>query len=156
MSEVVLLDSGPLGMYAHPKAHKENRECRRRVNELLVAGAQVRAPSVAVYENRRKLVHIQGQHPAAKGLARFDEAVRLLGLVPMTEEVMRLASELWGDARHRGIVTAPPEALDGDVILAAHAFIEAATGRLVEIATTNSSDLTQLYPHVLNWDDLKT
>jgi toxin FitB len=68
---------------------------------------------------------------------------------------MRRATEIWGDARSRGITTAPEEALDGDVILAAHAFVEQAKGNQIEIATTNSSDLINLFPNVLNWDDLK-
>lgn len=155
MTRVVLPDTGPLGMYTNPRANPKNEECRRRVEGLLVAGAQVRAPGIAVYETRRKLVHLQYTTPAAKRLTRFDAAVALLGVLPITGEVMHLASEIWGDARRRLIVTAPPEALDGDVILAAQATLEAATGSQVEIATTNSNDLARLFPNVLNWDDLK-
>jgi len=78
-----------------------------------------------------------------------------LGIAPLTDDVMKKASEIWARARFRGIVTAPAEALDGDVILVAHAEIEAANGDHVEIATTNSGDLQKLYSYVINWDDLK-
>jgi hypothetical protein len=142
-------------MYTNPRASPKNEECRRRVEKLLVDGAQVRAPGIAVYETRRKLTHLQCEQPAAKRLARFDAAVAILGVLPITDEVMHRASEIWGDARHRGICTSPPEALDGDVILVAHAFLEAAAGSQVEIATTNTADLRQLFPNILNWDDLK-
>jgi hypothetical protein len=116
---------------------------------------QVLAPGIAVYETRRELVHMQHKNPATKRVARFDAAVAILGVLPVTNDVMHRAAEIWGDARSRGIVTAPKEALDGDVILAAHGFLEAAKGNHVEIATTNSSDLAKLFPNVINWDDLK-
>jgi hypothetical protein len=48
MSRVILLDAGPLGMYANPKASPKNEECRRRVDAFLVAGHTVRAPGIAV------------------------------------------------------------------------------------------------------------
>ncbi len=155
MSQVVLLDTGPLGMYANPKANAMNELCRRRVRDLLAGGAQVKAPAIAVYETRRELVHLQLRQPAARRLARFDMAVAVLGLLPMTDMVLHRASEIWGRARHQGVPTAPPEALDGDVILAAHAELEVENGHQVEIATTNTSDLARLFQHVLNWDDLK-
>src|SRR2546430_1948654 len=113
MNRVVLLDTGPLGMYTNPRANPKNEECRRRVEGLLVAGAQVRAPGIAIYETRRELVHLQCKNPRANRLARFDAAVAILGVLPVTAEVMHLASEIWGDARSRGIVTAPQEAMDG-------------------------------------------
>lgn len=155
MTRIILLDSGPLGMFANPSGNPKNQECRRRVESLLIDGAQVRAPGIAVYENRRKLVHLQRCQQAAKRLARFDTAVALLGLLPITNEVMHRASEIWGDARHQGIVSAPPEAIDGDVILVAHASLEVSAGNQVEIATKNSSDLAALFPNILNWGDLK-
>jgi hypothetical protein len=156
MSRMILLDAGPLGMYANPNANAKNKECRRRVDALLVAGDTVRAPGIAVYEVRRELVHLQFRQPATKRLVRFDAATSFLGLVVINEEVMRRATEIWGDARSRGITTAPKEALDGDVILAAQAFLEQAKGNHIQIATSNSSDLANLFPNVLNWDDLKT
>ena len=156
MSRMILLDAGPLGMYSNPSANAMNQECRRRVAELLVAGDAVRAPGIAVYEVRRELVHLQFQEPATRMLARFDAAVSLLGLVAVNDEVMRRATEVWGDARFRGTTTAPKEALDGDVILAAHAIVEQAKGNQIQIATSNSSDLASLFSNVLNWDDLKT
>jgi hypothetical protein len=154
MSRVVLLDAGPLGMYAHPKGSAKTELCRQRVNALIIAGAQVRAPGIAVYETRRKLVHLKLRQPATKSLERFDQAERVLGLLPLTEAAMHRASEIWGNARHRGVGTAPPEAIDADVILVALAQLEVENGHQVEIATTNTSDLSRLFPSILNWDDL--
>ena len=157
MSRVVFLDTGPLGMYANPKPNAKNEACRQRVNDLLIAGANVRAPGIVVYETRRKVVHLQLRQPEANRLVRFETVVLTLGLVPVTEETLRRASDIWAQARHVGHVTAPPEAIDGDVILVAQAFIESEKGDPVEIATTNSKDLIKIYPaaRVLDWSDLK-
>ncbi|MEG4441255.1 hypothetical protein QUB47_00065 [Microcoleus sp. AT9_B5] len=61
----------------------------------------------------------------------------------MSTEVMLLAAQLWAQARSRGRPTAEPNALDGDVILAAQAILEASEGNQVVIATTNVGHLSQ-------------
>ena len=154
MTKVVLLDSGPLGMYANPKKSPRNELCRQRVNALLVAGDQVKVPGIAEYEVRRELQLLQLSSPAPNRMTRFDVVIGTLGVIPLTGDVMQRAAVLWAEARRKGIVTAPREALDGDVILVAQALVETAKGDHVEIATSNSRDLGKLYPHVLNWDDL--
>ncbi|NES23439.1 MAG: type II toxin-antitoxin system VapC family toxin [Symploca sp. SIO3E6] len=62
---------------------------------------------------------------------------------PITTEVMLKAAELWAEARNRGKPTADPNALDGDVILAAQAKLLTDRGNEVIIATTNVSHLSQ-------------
>ncbi|MEG4087888.1 hypothetical protein [Microcoleus sp. Pol12B4] len=59
----------------------------------------------------------------------------------MTTEVMLLAAQLWAQARMRERPTAEANALDGDVILAAQAILEASEGNHVVIATTNAPHL---------------
>ena len=61
----------------------------------------------------------------------------------MTTEVMLLAAQLWAQARMRGRPTSEANALDGDVILAAQAILEASEGNQVVIATTNVGHLSQ-------------
>lgn len=82
----------------------------------------------------------------------------------LTDAVMLRASTLWSEARRKGICTAPPDAIDGDVILVAQSLHEVEKGNQVEIATSNTSDLLRLLqgllqgasnPAILNWDDLK-
>jgi hypothetical protein len=161
MNGMVLLDTGPLGMFTTRGANLKNQECVRRVTGLIAAGAEVRAVGIADYENRRKLEHLDRKHPPAIRVARLATAVRLLGLLPTTDDVLNKAAEIWGHARHRAVASVPVEAIDGDSIMVAHAAIEfARTGVPVQIATCNSSDIQRLlnlgYPGtVLNWDDLK-
>jgi hypothetical protein len=58
---------------------------------------------------------------------------------------MRRAAEFWAQARNLGIPTAPPEALDADVILAAQA---ARVGAIV--ATENVGHLAR-FVTALHW-----
>jgi hypothetical protein len=51
--EVVLLDSGPLGLVSHPNAEMVNAEVVEWVGALLSAGVSVLIPEIADYEVRR-------------------------------------------------------------------------------------------------------
>jgi hypothetical protein len=70
---------------------------------------------------RRTLIHAG----ATSSLARLDRLEIGLDHAPITTDVMLRAAELWAQARIRGLPTAPPDALNGDDILAAQAFLTA-------------------------------
>lgn len=133
----VLLDTNVLGVLCH-----KNLEQRARA-EALLASIQRNAsqpidlivPELADFELRRKLLHI-GAHWS---LAQLDRLASDLGYLPITTAMMREAARLWADARNRGLPTAPPQGLDGDVILAAQAL--SVQGR---VATTNRGHLATL------------
>ncbi|MEG4970805.1 nucleic acid-binding protein [Microcoleus sp. B6-A1] len=140
MSRVIILDSGPLGMVTNPKASSaEIQECKVWLNSLMRRGEIIILPEIADYEVRRELI------PAGKlaGIQRLDELKLQLTYRPLTTEVMLLAAQLWAQARMRGRPTAEANALDGDVILAAQAILDASEGNDVVIATTNVGHLSQ-------------
>src|SRR6476469_7385502 len=140
MSRVIILDSGPLGMVTNPKASSaEIQECKVWLNSLMRRGEIIILPEIADYEVRRELIR------AGKlaGIQRLDELKLQLTYRPLTTEVMLLAAQLWAQARMRGRPTAEANALDGDVILAAQAILEASEGNEVVIATTNVGHLSQ-------------
>lgn len=95
---------------------------------------------------RRELLRIGGLH----SLTRLDELARELLYVPVSTVVWRRAAELWAEARNAGVVTAPPEALDGDVILAAQAIEEDAV-----IVTTNVRHFEALSVRAVRWMDVE-
>jgi predicted nucleic acid-binding protein len=133
VTDLAFLDTGPLGMIAHPKGRPENLQCARWFAGLVSAGVRVIIPELADYEVRRELLRIG----ATAGLARLDRLRAGLEFAPITSEAMLRAAELWADVRRRGMPTAGPEALDGDAIVAAQALVAAGPGDTPIIATDN-------------------
>jgi predicted nucleic acid-binding protein len=140
MSRIVLLDSGPLGIVTNPKAASPlYQDGKLWLQSLPLKGYIVMVPEIADYEVRRELIRAG----KVAGIRRLDELKSQIPYRPLTSEVMLLAAGLWADARRRGRPTAEPNALDGDVILAAQAILLANQGNEVVIATTNVGHLSQ-------------
>jgi predicted nucleic acid-binding protein len=70
--------------------------------------------------------------------------------VPLTDDALRFAAELWAQSRRTGRPTADATALDIDVLLAAQAL---RLGRSPVVATTNPKHLSQFVPAQL-WTDI--
>lgn len=139
MSRIIILDSGPLGMVTNPQAKPPYLECQLWLDSLLQNGEIVILPEIADYEVRRELIRAGKE----KGIRKLDLFKTVLTYRPLSTEVMLLAAQLWAQARSRGRPTAEANALDGDVILAAQAILEASEGNEVVIATTNVGHLSQ-------------
>jgi len=73
--------------------------------------------------------------------------------VPLSDEALRLAAELWAKARQQGKPTAEAKALDIDVLIAAQALSFADTRSDVIIATTNPRHLSQ-YAQAKHWSEI--
>ncbi|MGH8553119.1 MAG: hypothetical protein ACRERS_07475, partial [Methylococcales bacterium] len=127
MSDVILLDTGPLGLVAHPKASKENDECNEWLRSTLTQGKCVLVPGISDYELRRELLRMG----SSQGLAKLDALKNFLGFVPITTDAMNQAAEFWAKARSLGKPTAPDQALDGDMILSGQAVVMMAQGHSV-------------------------
>jgi predicted nucleic acid-binding protein len=136
---LVFLDTGPLGLLSHPRGKPDAVRCRQWVVGLTAAGARVFVPEICDYELRRELIRAGKR----AGLRRLDQVQATLDYAPLTTEVMHRAAELWAQARNRGQTTAPPEALDGDCILAALALAAAGPGDVLTLATDNVGHLGQ-------------
>lgn len=115
----LLLDTAVLGEVCHPRKYGEVRSWLARA----VLHHDVLISEVADYELRRELLRI-GSHGS---LDRLDELTRELTYVPMATSTWRAAAKLWATLRRGGTVTAAPNALDGDVLIAAQALAEGAT-----------------------------
>ena len=118
MSQSVFLDSGPLGLVTkRPGQSAEVDACQFWLRTLLDNGRDVYVPEITDYEVRRELVRLN----QVAGLARLDTLLLTLEYLPLTTSAMRRAANLWAQARNNRWATAAPQALDGDVILAAQA-----------------------------------
>ena len=130
---LVFLDIGTLGMLANPRGTSRAVRCQQWARNLLTAGVRVFVPEICDYEERRKLIHAG----STAGLARLDRLKIGFDYAPITTDVMLRAAELWTAARRAGLPTAPPDALDGDVILAAQVILSAGMGDIATVATDN-------------------
>lgn len=150
---IVLLDSGPLGILSNPNSSPENLKCRDWAERLTDKGYRLVVPEIADYEVRRELLRADKQ----KGLRRLDTFKAKFQYLPLTTKTMLKAAELWAESRRAGKPTASPDALDGDVILAAQAYLiaEELEDRLpVVVATTNMNHLER-FTIAKKWQDIE-
>ena len=139
MADAIVLDTGVLGVVVHRSGNSEQAACRSWLEALIQRGLPVYVPEIADYELRRKLLHLD----FSQSILRLDQLKDSVEYAPLSTTAMLKAAGFWADARKKGIVTAPPEAIDGDVILAAQASLIAATGgRHPVVATTNVGHLS--------------
>jgi predicted nucleic acid-binding protein len=148
VSQVILLDSGPLGLVTNPKLSAESLACTQWLQTLISSGSRVIIPEIADYEVRRELLRVN----KVKGIARLDELNQLLEYLPITTAAMRQAALFWAQARQKGQPTAGDKTIDGDIILVA----QAATLNVadVAIATTNVGHLSRFVAADL-WQNIK-
>lgn len=149
MSTIILLDAGPLGMLANPKATATTSQCLTWLEQLLVKGARVLIPEIADYEVRRELLRAKKN----ASITRLDNLKQTLPYEPLSTPVMLKAAEFWARMRQQGQPTADSKALDADVILAAQAALLGQQGDRVVIATTNVGHLSRMVPAYL-WQEM--
>ena len=146
---LVILDSGPLGLMANPRAGSRPEECRAWATNLTESGIRLFVPEIADYEVRRKRIHIN----STQGVRRLDLIKETLEYAPITTDVMMLAAELWAASRSAGLPTAGPDSLDGDCILAAQAILAGGLTDIATIATDNVAHLSR-YADARLWETI--
>lgn len=152
MTQIVLLDTGVLGLLVHPKRLPEIRDWAA---SQISRGATLCVPEIADYELRRELLRLG----FAESVGRLDQLCSALAYLRISTRSMRLAAALWAEARSKGRVTAGPKSLDGDLILAAQArraaseLDGAASRALTIVATTNVGHLTW-FVDAREWRDI--
>jgi predicted nucleic acid-binding protein len=139
MNQLILLDTGPLRMVTNPKANSDCQSCKQWLSRLEPQGDRVAFSEIVDYELRRELIRAG----KIRGIQQLDQLKMTIPYFPITTEVMLKAAELWAEARNQGYPTASPDALDGDVILAAQAMILRSQGYDTVIATTNVGHLSR-------------
>ena len=148
VSDVILLDAGPLGLLCHPKPSALVAGCRQWAASLNAAGRRIIVPEITDYEVRRELLRAK----KLRGIALLDRLAHQLEYLPLSTTAMRKAAELWSLARQQGMPTAPDHALDGDVILAAQALTVGVPN--IVVATTNVGHLTRFVP-ADHWNNIQ-
>lgn len=111
-------------------------------------------PEIADFEVRRSLILMTKRtirktsdtdkvQWARECLRNLDEMTRTIDYIPLSTDIMHTASEMWAQARKKGVPTAHNLELDCDVILAAQAIKRSGATEQVIIATGNIGHLTR-------------
>lgn len=150
MSRIVLLDTGPLGYIVHPNDTGDLGRCKQWLEQLQTANVMVKVPQIADYELRRELIRM----PSPASIALLNKLIKATGgLVRISIGTMQRAAQLWAQSRNVHRPNSGDEALDGDMILCAHALLLTEKRNVVEIATTNVKDLKD-YTTAKLWSDI--
>lgn len=148
MSQVLFLDSGPLGLLTHPQRSEEVIAVTDWLSRALLAGSQVIVPAIVYYELKRELLRAKKTF----GIGRLDLFVSASPgrYLPLSDEALRLAADLWARSRQEGRPTAEGKALDIDVLIAAQALSMKVE---VTIVTTNAKHLSQ-FVSAKHWNEI--
>ena len=99
-------------------------------------------PEIADYEVRRELLRAG----KTAGIDRLNAFISYATYLPLTTASMRIAAQLWADARNTGVATADAAALDGDVIVVAQAISLNSSEQNFVVATENVRHLSRFVP----------
>jgi predicted nucleic acid-binding protein len=147
MSRVIILNTGPLGLLTNPRKTPETRAITRWALDMMMAGHRLMVSAIADYEVRRELERVGRR----QGLAQLDafNVARADRYLPLSDKALRLAAQLWAQARNAGVPTADPKELDCDVLIAAQALTLGVPTADLVIATTNVGHLARFVPAAL-------
>lgn len=149
MSDIILLDTGPLGLITHPLGSPESAACNQWMRSQITTGVNVLVAGIADYELRREML-LSGN---TSGIIKLNNMKSAVGFDPIATAVMNQAAIFWSQARMMGKPTASDAALDGDMILSAHASLIAGRGHNLTVATTNVKHL-KIFCNACLWTDI--
>lgn len=150
MSDIILLDTGPLGLITHPLGSAKSDACNQWMQSQIMIGTHVLVAGIADYELRREMLLNRN----TRGILRLNNLNAAIGFDPITTAIMTQAAVFWSQARMMGKPTASDAALDGDMILSAHAALIAGRGHKPTVATTNVKHL-DLFCNACLWTDIR-
>ena len=151
MSQYIFLDSGPLGLLTHPQRSVEVIAVTQWLSRCLLNGSRIIVPAIVYYELKRELLWARKTFSVGRLDAFIDAAPRRY--LPLSDDALRQAAELWAQSRQAGRPTAEPKALDIDVLIAAQALSFGVAPSEVVIATTNPRHLVQ-FINAKHWDEI--
>lgn len=152
----IFIDSGILGLLANPNKKGEAADCEQWLLGLLSKGVFVLTSDICNYEVRRNLILESRKKPSINSVASLDELKGLIAFLPLSNEVMLEAANLWAEARIQGIPTADDKSLDADIIICAQYKLleQEYPGRYIVIATTNVKHLSR-FTEAKEWESIE-
>lgn len=153
---IIFIDTGILGLLANPNKKGEAANCEQWLLGLLSKGVSVLTSDICDYEVRRNLILESLRKPNINSIDSLDELKNLIAFLPISNEVMMKAANLWAEARIQGIPTADDKSLDADIIICAQYKIleQEYPGRYIVIATTNVKHLSR-FTEAKEWQKIE-
>ena len=133
----IILDEEPLSLLTMRRGHPKAVTCKAWYAALEGAGHRFYVPEIADYELRRELIR-SGKTASLARLDAFNAAEPDRYLALTTVEVQE-AARLWAQARNQNRGGAPPEALDGDCLIAAQARLIVPDNPFMEVIVATSN-----------------
>jgi predicted nucleic acid-binding protein len=152
---IVLIDSGVLGKICSPNPSDEVNAVKDWMYSLLAKGVVMFTSQICDYEIRRSLILNSIRGLSSEGIDNLDRLSEIIDFLPISQTVLKTASQIWAEARNQGIPTADEKSLDADVIICAQwqLLTEEYPGRYVVIATTNVKHLSR-FTQARLWQDI--
>lgn len=139
---IIALDTFPTSTVSKRPGNKPptlSDQCRQWINDCESVGHRILIPAISYYEVLRELE----QRQAVSQIIRLKTfCLQPKRFIPLTTMPLETAARLWGQSRRTGQPTADPQALDGDVILAAQVLSLGDASGLI-VATTNPAHISR-------------
>ena len=152
---IVFIDSGVIGKLCNPNPTEKTIAVNEWLFSLLAKGIFVVSSDICDYEVRRSLILESLRKPKIISIEGLDEIQNLVTFLPLTNEVMKEAANLWAEARIQGMPTADDRSLDADLIICAQYKLlkQEYPGRYIVIATTNVKHLSR-FTEAKQWHEI--
>jgi predicted nucleic acid-binding protein len=152
---IVLLDSSVLGQLCNPNPSEQTIAVNNWMYSLLAKGVVMFVSQICDYEVRRSLILNSMKGASNRGIDSLNELSEIINFLPVSQIVLKTASQIWAKARNQGIPTADEKSLDADVIICAQwqLLTEEYPGRYIVIATTNVKHLSR-FTQAKKWQDI--
>ena len=156
---IVFLDTNTLNFLCNPNQLTEAVECERWFYTYYLRGVTFYTSDICDYEIRRGLIAASIRNlQNSDGLLILDRQRDdgYLVFLPITENVLDVASELWARSSVNSQSNKDIKNIDVDIIISAQYQIlkEDNPGQRVVMATTNVKDLS-IYCEAANWQDIR-
>jgi predicted nucleic acid-binding protein len=151
---IIFLDSSILGQLCSTGVTDELAKLDSWFERSLIRAVVV-SSTICDYEVRRGLLLAREQGINAGGLPLLDRLHQAIDFLPVDEDILRSAAEIWAKARIEGQPTAGDSNIDADMIICA-TWQDLAThypGQEVVIVTTNVRHLSR-FANAVVWQDV--
>ena len=98
---------------------QEFQNCQDWLYGLLARSIYVVSSDICDYEVRRGLILTSITKTKRQGLSKLDSLHQIIDFLPVSQDILKKAAQLWAETRRKGQPTAELKNIDVDVIIGA-------------------------------------